>query len=108
MAPEDDWTGFEAAHIFTLAYEGYWKAHGYDHWISIPPEPSTAGMANSVQKGLLLRTDVHQLFDSCLLDQPRRRDALYSIKDLKANNCFRTITRPFSSPAIAKVLLESI
>ena len=58
----NQWAGFEAAHIFPLAYEGHWKQHGFGSWISIPP--ATGGTINSVQNGLLLRSDIHQLFDS--------------------------------------------
>jgi HNH endonuclease len=58
----DNWNGFEAAHIFPLAYEGYWKENDYDRWITIRPEKG--GTINSVQNGLLLRSDIHQLFDS--------------------------------------------
>ncbi|KAF2465657.1 uncharacterized protein BDR25DRAFT_239571 [Lindgomyces ingoldianus] len=58
----DNWNGFEAAHIFPLAYEGYWNENNYDRWITIRPEKG--GTINSVQNGLLLRSDIHQLFDS--------------------------------------------
>ena len=56
------WTGFEAAHIFPLAYEGHWKDHNYSRWITI--QPVTGGSINSMQNGMLLRSDIHQLFDS--------------------------------------------
>jgi hypothetical protein len=56
------WRGFEAAHIFPLAYESHWTEHGYDRWITIPLE--NGGTINSVQNGLLLESAVHQLFDS--------------------------------------------
>ncbi|KAF8424380.1 HNH endonuclease-domain-containing protein [Tirmania nivea] len=55
------WRGFEAAHIFPLAYEGYWKEHKFGRWISI--HPNNGGSINSVQNGLLLRADLHILFD---------------------------------------------
>ena len=58
------WTGFEAAHIFPLAYEGHWKQYNYGRWITIPPEKESAGTINSVQNGLLLRSDLHKLFDA--------------------------------------------
>jgi len=57
----DDWAGFEAAHIFPLAYERYWLNHNYDRWISLSQEKGEK--INSVQNGLLLRSDIHQLFD---------------------------------------------
>jgi hypothetical protein len=53
------WTGFEAAHIFPLAYQGHWT---YSPWIEIP---AAAGSSiNSVQNGILLRGDIHALYDS--------------------------------------------
>ncbi|KAF1811692.1 hypothetical protein P152DRAFT_459162 [Eremomyces bilateralis CBS 781.70] len=58
----DRWDGFEAAHIFPIAYEGHWKDHGYDRWITI--QPDNGGAINSVQNGLLLDSSVHQLFDN--------------------------------------------
>ncbi|KAH8652734.1 HNH endonuclease-domain-containing protein [Tricladium varicosporioides] len=57
----DYWRGFEAAHIFPLAYEQYWTDHDYGRWISIIPDKG--GTINSIQNGLLLRSDIHQLFD---------------------------------------------
>ncbi len=58
---DDNWTGFEAAHIFPLAHEQHWKNSNDDHWISIIPD--IGGSINSVQNGILLRSDIHQLFD---------------------------------------------
>jgi len=58
----DVWDGFDAAHIFPIAYEGPWKDHGYDRWITI--QHDKGGTINSVQNGMLLRSDIHQLFDS--------------------------------------------
>jgi hypothetical protein len=57
-AEDDWWDGFEAAHIFPLAYERYWMDHNYGRWIS-----QRGGAINSVQNGLLLRSDIHQSFD---------------------------------------------
>jgi hypothetical protein len=56
------WTGFEAAHVFPLAYEGHWNANDYGRWIAVPPLDQNSGTINSVQNGLLLRSDLHQLF----------------------------------------------
>lgn len=64
-AAYDDYTGFEAAHIFPLAYEGQWRANNFARWITI--QPNTGGSINSVQNGIFLRTDIHQLFDAFLL-----------------------------------------
>jgi HNH endonuclease len=60
-ADSDHWWGFEAGHVFPLAYEVSWHKGNYDRWIAILPEER--GM-NSVQNGLLLRSDVRQLFDN--------------------------------------------
>jgi len=58
------WTGFEAAHIFPLAHEGHWKQYNYGRWITIPPERESVGTINSVQNGILLKSDLHKLFDA--------------------------------------------
>lgn len=65
----DFWTGFEAAHIFPLAFEGLWNDHNFDRWIKSPPngEKIKGGKINSEQNGLLLRSDIHQLFDMYLV-----------------------------------------
>jgi HNH endonuclease len=59
----NNWTGFEAAHIFPLAYERHWLDHDYERWITIRPDKDKGGTINSVQNGLLLKSDKHQLFD---------------------------------------------
>ena len=56
------WRGFQTAHVFPLAYEGYWIQHDYDRWIDLYPE--VGGSINSVQNGLLLSNEVHDLFDN--------------------------------------------
>ena len=67
--------GFEAAHVFPLAYEGQWRDQNLSRWIA--QEPDKGGSINSVQNGLLLSSEVHQLFDDyslsinpdvCILD----------------------------------------
>jgi HNH endonuclease len=47
---------------FPLAYEGEWHRKNYDRWITVPPKEG--GKVYSVQNGLLLRCDIHQLFDA--------------------------------------------
>jgi hypothetical protein len=59
----NNWSGLEAAHIFPLAYENIWNQSIYPNLITIPPASATAGNTNSVQNGLMLRSDIHQLFD---------------------------------------------
>ncbi|OAL37385.1 hypothetical protein AYO20_03234 [Fonsecaea nubica] len=53
----DFWRGFEAAHIFPLAYEGDWIKQNYGQLVQ-------GGSINSVQNGLLLDAGIRQLFDS--------------------------------------------
>ncbi|MCJ1256007.1 hypothetical protein MMC24_003826 [Lignoscripta atroalba] len=60
---DDDWSGFQATQIFPLAYENHWNEQSYNRWISSVP-PSTGGSINSVQNGLLLRSDMHGRFDN--------------------------------------------
>lgn len=55
------WDGFEAAHIFPLAYEQHWIDHDFSRWISLPP--SQGGAINSVQNGLLLLGSIRTDFD---------------------------------------------
>jgi HNH endonuclease len=62
LAGNEFWDGFEASHIFPLAYEGHWIDHNYDRWITI--QSAKGGSINSVQNGLLLKSDIHQLFDA--------------------------------------------
>jgi len=89
------YTGFEAAHIFPLAYEGYWKDCGYASYITIPPENGET--INSVQNGILLESGVHQRFDSYDFSINPDVCAPYtSYKDIVANNYLRTIIRSCS------------
>jgi len=58
---EDNWTGFQASHIFPLAYEGEWTRGGFSRWITIVT--AVGGSINSIQNGMLLRNDIHSQFD---------------------------------------------
>lgn len=55
------WTALQAAHVFPLAHASYWNINNYGRWITTD-DPS--GSINSVQNGILLRADIHQLFDA--------------------------------------------
>lgn len=57
-----NWDSFQAAHIFPLAYEGYWKQHSFGRWITIPG--GRGGLINSVQNGILLEASLHIPFDT--------------------------------------------
>ena len=61
-ARRGNWSGLEATHIFPLAYEGHWIQHNYSRWITI--QPANGASINSVQNGLLLRSDLHADFDN--------------------------------------------
>lgn len=100
------WRGFEAAHIFPLAHEDHWIRYNYSRWITILPD--RGGTINSVQNGLLLRTDIQQLFDG--YDFSINPDVCVSYnfnKVIVANNYLRIITKLCSSPSIQKVSLAS-
>jgi hypothetical protein len=58
------WAGFQAAHIFPLGLQSQWQAQGWSQQITILPPKRSYGSINSVQNGLLLRSDIHELFDS--------------------------------------------
>jgi hypothetical protein len=64
LAAVDNWIGFEAAHIFPLAYEQDWNNQDFGRYVTLPE--TTGGTINSVQNGLLLLTSIHQLFDTYL------------------------------------------
>lgn len=55
------YSGFQAAHIFPLAYEQQWRDYNLHRWITQQPEKGES--INSVQNGLLLDNGIHQLFD---------------------------------------------
>ena len=57
-----NWRSFEAAHIFPLAHEEHWRNNNFARWISI--HPTAGGSINSTQNGMLLRSNIHDLFDS--------------------------------------------
>ncbi|KAG0133141.1 HNH endonuclease-domain-containing protein [Tuber indicum] len=62
-----NWTGFEAAHIFPLEHESYWIQYDYGRWITDIDDASGSSKINSSQNGILLRADVHQLFNQYLI-----------------------------------------
>jgi hypothetical protein len=102
----DDWWGFEAAHIFPLAYEQHWTDYNYSRWISIIPE--RGGTINSVQNGLLLRSDIHQGFDTYKFSINPDVCIPCILCDVIANNYNRIIIRSYALYEIMTVLLENI
>ncbi|KAK9349703.1 HNH endonuclease-domain-containing protein [Lipomyces doorenjongii] len=64
-AYRNDWTGFEAAHVFSLSHGQLFKESGFSRWITNRVSETDLGI-NSCQNGLLMLSSVHQLFDSFL------------------------------------------
>ncbi|KAG0134055.1 hypothetical protein HOY82DRAFT_638869 [Tuber indicum] len=64
LAHFGNWRGFEATHIFPLAYEEHWNQCNYSRWITVPPANEPDGSINSLQNGILLRTDMRECFDN--------------------------------------------
>lgn len=62
LARQGNWTSYDAAHIFPLAYQAHWTQYNFGRWINIAPESGST--INSVQNGLLLRSHIHALFDN--------------------------------------------
>ena len=67
--PFNSWFGFEAAHVFPLEHESLWLSTGCEQWIANMngvQEDRIIGNygINSVQNGLLMRSDLHQEFDA--------------------------------------------
>jgi hypothetical protein len=83
----DNWTMFEAAHVFPLEKEGLWTQcnHGrwitgideekerlriqynYGRWITDIDDSVGISKINSLQNGLLFRADIHGAFDQYLI-----------------------------------------
>ncbi|PGG98320.1 hypothetical protein GX51_06882 [Blastomyces parvus] len=61
------WTGFKTAHVFPLQHERIWTDQGYGRWVTNMENEVEASRINSTQNGLLLRSDIHELFDLYLL-----------------------------------------
>lgn len=62
-----DWSAFEAAHVFPAAYETWWLDNEYSRWITDIKEMGGGSGIYSHQNGMLLKADVHKLFDNYLV-----------------------------------------
>lgn len=62
----NDWSAFEAAHIFPLECASLWTQYGFSRLVTQTPNINTNSM-NSVQNGLLLTSSIHRLFDNFLV-----------------------------------------
>ena len=58
------WLGFEATHIFPLAFERQWNDCNLSRLITAPPTNESHGSINSVQNGIMLTSTMHQFFAS--------------------------------------------
>ncbi|KAG0636524.1 hypothetical protein HOY80DRAFT_352467 [Tuber brumale] len=63
----NDWTSFEAAHIFPPEHESLWIRSNYGPWITDMDDAAGSSKINSSQNGFLLRADVHQMFKQYLI-----------------------------------------
>jgi HNH endonuclease len=61
----NEWDRFEAAHVYPLASESLFIHENLPRWITLRA-PTESGI-NSVQNALLLRVDVHRLFNQYLI-----------------------------------------
>ena len=59
------WGGFDVTHIFPIGHEKYWNVLDYGSLITIPPESGRS--IDSVQNGILLRSDIRCHFESYLV-----------------------------------------
>ncbi|KAK9237153.1 HNH endonuclease [Lipomyces kononenkoae] len=62
-----DWSPFEGAHIFPLEKEGIWIKHNFGRWITDIDYTNGVSKINSCQNGLLIRRDLHTMFDNYLI-----------------------------------------
>ena len=60
----DQWSGFEAGHIFPLRHENRWIDCGYRKWIT---DMDDSLRIHSAQNGFLLQATIHQFFDQYLV-----------------------------------------
>ena len=67
MGSIDDeyWEGLEVTHIFPQAYENHWNTLNYGSMVTIPPKSGRS--IDSVQNGMLLRSDIRCHFESYLV-----------------------------------------
>ncbi|KAG0634178.1 HNH endonuclease-domain-containing protein [Tuber brumale] len=63
----NNWTAFEAAHIFPLRHESHWDQFNYGRWITDMDDGVGSSKINSRQNGFLLEKQVHSMFDQYLI-----------------------------------------
>lgn len=86
------WTGFEAAHIIPQAFEGLFMTTDLSY---VSKAPGGNFGINSPQNGLLLRADIHKMFDQYLFSV----NPLVSVdlcREININGCRTTKSSVFS------------
>jgi len=63
----NNWTAFEAAHIFPLQHESHWVQYDYGRWMTDMDDATGSSRINSIKNGFLLRQHVHTMFDRYLI-----------------------------------------
>ena len=66
MAPYN-WSLFEAAHIFPFERENLWLEWRFGRWITDINDTVGVSKINSCQNGILLRRDIHGIFDQYMI-----------------------------------------
>ena len=66
-ADSENWSSFEAAHIFPLDRKSYWIHEDYGQWITDMDGTSGNSRIHSLQNGFSLRSHIHNDFDQYLL-----------------------------------------
>ncbi|KAK9489154.1 HNH endonuclease-domain-containing protein [Lipomyces doorenjongii] len=59
----NEWTSFEAAHIFPLSHEDLFRSLDYPRFVTNRSDETETGI-NSCQNGILMLSTIHQQFDS--------------------------------------------
>jgi hypothetical protein len=67
VAQYGQWDGFEAAHLVPLQHEKIWIEQDFGRCVTNMLNEVGASRINSTQNGLLLRSDIHRLFDSYMI-----------------------------------------
>lgn len=61
------WTTWEEAHIFPPEKTSLWIESNFSRWITDMDHANEVSKISSLQNGLLLKSDIRQLFDQYLL-----------------------------------------
>lgn len=67
LASSGVWAQLEAAHAFPPECEILWNESGYSRWVTNMEETTGISKINALQNGLLMKRDLHSIFDQYLL-----------------------------------------